>query len=108
MSQSGQPEVISVSALNRQVREVLESSIPLCWVAGEISNLTFAASGHVYFTLKDAGAQARCVMWRSRAQTLGWRPENGQQVEVRALVTFYEARGEFQLAIETVRRAGAT
>lgn len=88
--------VLSVSRLNRLVRDCLEAAFPLTWVAGEISNLTFAASGHVYFSLKDASAQVRCVMWRNRAQLLGWRPENGQQVEARALVSFYEPRGEFQ------------
>ena len=98
--------VLSVSALNRQVRDCLETAFPLTWVGGEISNLTYAASGHVYFSLKDAGAQVRCVMWRNRAQLLGWRPENGQQVEARALVSFYEPRGEFQLNVETIRRAG--
>jgi exodeoxyribonuclease VII large subunit len=98
--------VISVSSLNRLVRDCLESAFPLTWVAGEISNLTYAASGHVYFSLKDAGAQVRCVMWRNRAQLLGWRLENGQKIEARALVSFYEPRGEFQLNIETVRHAG--
>ncbi len=97
---------ITVSALNRLVREQLEGVFPLCWVAGEISNLTQAASGHVYFSLKDAGAQARCTLWRTKAQLLGWRLENGQKVEVRALVTLYEPRGEFQLNVEAVRRAG--
>ncbi|KAB2923847.1 MAG: exodeoxyribonuclease VII large subunit, partial [Dechloromonas sp.] len=58
------------------------------------------------FSLKDAAAQVRCVMWRSRAQLLGWRLENGQQVEARALISFYEPRGEFQLNIENIRRAG--
>jgi exodeoxyribonuclease VII large subunit len=98
--------VLSVSRLNRLVRDCLEAAFPLTWVAGEISNLTFAASGHVYFSLKDASAQVRCVMWRNRAQLLGWRPDNGQQVEARALVSFYEPRGEFQLNVETIRRAG--
>ncbi|OMG52023.1 exodeoxyribonuclease VII large subunit [Azonexus hydrophilus] len=98
--------ILSVSTLNRLVRDCLESAFPLSWVGGEISNLTYAASGHVYFSLKDAGAQVRCVMWRSRAQTLGWRLENGQKVEARALVSFYEPRGEFQLNIEAIRRAG--
>ena len=97
---------LSVTALNRQVRECLEGNFPLTWVGGEISNLTYAASGHVYFSLKDANAQVRCVMWRSRAQTLGWRLENGQKVEARSLVSFYEPRGEFQLNIEAIRRAG--
>ncbi|MBW7901480.1 MAG: exodeoxyribonuclease VII large subunit [Rhodocyclaceae bacterium] len=97
---------LSVAALNRLVRERLESGFPLCWVAGEISNLTVAASGHAYFTLKDESAQVRCVMFRGRHQLLGWRPANGQHVEARALVTLYEARGDFQLNVETLRRAG--
>jgi exodeoxyribonuclease VII large subunit len=98
--------VLSVSALNRLARERLEAALPLCWVAGEISNLTLAASGHAYFSLKDRAAQARCVMFRNRAQLLGWRLENGQHVEARVLATLYEARGEFQLNVETVRKAG--
>ncbi|MDR0776478.1 MAG: exodeoxyribonuclease VII large subunit [Azonexus sp.] len=98
--------VLSVSGLNRLVRSCLEANFSLTWVAGEISNLTYAASGHVYFSLKDASAQARCVMWRSRAQLLGWRLENGQKIETRALVSFYEPRGEFQLTVEAIRRAG--
>ena len=98
--------VLSVSGLNRQVRDCLESAFPLTWVGGEISNLTYAASGHVYFSLKDSNAQVRCVMWRNRAQLLGWRLENGQQVEARVLVSFYEPRGEFQLNVEAIRRAG--
>ena len=97
---------LSVAELNRRVRECLESRFPLSWISGEISNLTYAASGHVYFSLKDSQAQVRCVMWRSRAQLLGWRLENGQKIEARALVSFYEPRGEFQLNVEAVRRAG--
>ena len=98
--------VLSISSLNRLVRDCLESAFPLTWVGGEISNLTYAASGHVYFSLKDSSAQVRCVMWRNRAQLLGWRLENGQKVEARALVSFYEPRGEFQLNIEAVRKSG--
>ena len=98
--------VISVSTLTRLAREQLEQTFPLCWVAGEISNLTFAASGHVYFSLKDASSQVRCVMFRNKAQLLGWRPENGQKVEARVLVTLYEARGDFQLMVEMMRRSG--
>ena len=98
--------VISVSRLNRLARERLEAAFPLCWVAGEISNLTYAASGHVYFSLKDSEAQVRCAMFRNRAQLLGWRLANGQRVEARALVTLYEARGDFQLNVESVRKAG--
>ena len=95
-----------VSELNRRVRLTLDHEFPLLWVTGEVSNLTRAASGHLYFSLKDETAQARCVMFRSRAQVIPWRLENGQQVEVRALVTLYEARGDFQLAVEGMRRAG--
>lgn len=98
--------VIPVSLLNRMARERLESAFPLCWVAGEISNLTYAASGHVYFTLKDTQAQVRCVMYRNRAQLLGWRLANGQRIEARVLVTLYEARGDFQLNVENARQAG--
>lgn len=99
--------VISVSELNRRARELVEGAFPLIWVAGEISNFTRATSGHCYFSLKDAGAQVRCVFFRHKAATLDWKPENGMQVEVRALPSFYEARGEFQLGVETMRLAGA-
>jgi len=101
-----QPSVISVSELNRIARVMLEQGFPLTWVAGEISNLTRATSGHWYFSLKDAQAQVRCVMFRQKNLFLDWKPENGMQVEVRALVSLYEARGEFQLNVETMRRSG--
>lgn len=100
------PEVLTVSQLNRRAREVLQQSFPLFWVAGEISNLTRAASGHVYFSLKDESAQVRCVMFRNRVQLVAWQLANGQQIEAQALVTLYEARGEFQLNVEGLRRAG--
>jgi len=99
-------EVLTVSQLNRLARELLQQNFPLFWVSGEISNLTRATSGHVYFSLKDESAQVRCVMFRNRAQLVAWRLENGQQIEAQALVTLYEARGEFQLNIEGLRRAG--
>ena len=102
----GAPRVISVSELNRLARAALETSLPLLWVGGEISNLTRAASGHIYFTLKDAQAQVRCAMWRNRAQVLSFRPENGMRVEARALVTLYEARGDYQVNVDTLRPAG--
>ncbi len=100
------PDIVTVSELNRLARAALEERFPLLWVAGEVSNLTRAPSGHVYFTLKDAQAQVRCAMFRSRAQLLPWKLENGQQIEVRALVTLYEPRGDYQLNVEAVRRAG--
>lgn len=103
---SANNEILTVSEFNRRARQWLERQFPLLWVGGEVSNLVRAASGHVYFTLKDAQAQVRCVMFRSRAQRLSWHLENGQQVEVQALVTLYEARGDFQLNVEAMRQAG--
>ncbi|HEY8086119.1 MAG TPA: exodeoxyribonuclease VII large subunit [Methylophilaceae bacterium] len=100
------PKVLSVTQLNRIVRELLETSIPLLWVGGEISNLTRAASGHWYFSLKDGTAQVRCVMFRNRNAALDWVPKEGDKVEARALVSLYEARGEFQLTIESLQKAG--
>ncbi|HJV25694.1 MAG TPA: exodeoxyribonuclease VII large subunit [Aromatoleum sp.] len=97
---------LSVSALNRLARETLERRFPLLWVSGEISNLTRAPSGHLYFTLKDENAQVRCTMWRNRAQLLPFRPENGMRVEARVLVSLYEVRGDFQLSVEGLRQAG--
>ena len=99
-------EVVPVSELNRLVRNALEAKFELMWVGGELSNLMRAASGHWYFSLKDARAQVRCVMFRQRAAATGFTPENGMQVEVRALPSLYEPRGEFQLGVETMRRAG--
>ena len=98
--------IITVSELNRNVKTVLENNIPLIWVNGEISNLKQYPSGHWYFSLKDADAQVRCVMFRHKNRYLDWQPREGMQVEVLALVTLYEARGDYQLNIETIRRAG--
>ena len=98
--------ILSVSELNRMARNAIEQCLPLLWVAGEISNLTQAASGHAYFSLKDEGAQVRCALWRNRAQLVGFRLANGMRVEARALATLYEPRGEYQLNIDTLRQAG--
>ena len=98
--------VLSVAELLRSVRDTLERRFPLAWVRGELSNLKPAPSGHLYFTLKDDGAQVDCVMFRSRAEALGFQPREGQQVEARALPTLYEPRGRFQLTVEGMRLAG--
>src|SRR5262245_15098425 len=98
--------ILSVSALNRSVRDLLEHRFPLVWVSGEISNLTPARSGHLYFSLKDEQAQVRCVMFRSRGGRLDWQPREGMKVDVHALITLYEPRGDFQLNVEFMRRAG--
>jgi len=99
-------EILTVSALARSVRDLLEHRFPLLWVTGEISNFVRAKSGHLYFSLKDDAAQVRCVMFRNRGQHLDWEPREGIKVEARALVTLYEARGDFQLNVESMRRAG--
>ena len=100
------PPVVTVSELNRRVRALLENQFETLWVAGELSNVKKAPSGHWYFCLKDPAAQIECAMFRTRAQFLDFRPENGQQVEVRARVTLYEPRGHFQLVVEEIRKAG--
>jgi exodeoxyribonuclease VII large subunit len=102
----GGDAVIPVSALNRAIGSMLERSFPLVWVSGEVSNFTRAASGHWYFSIKDAQAQMRCVMFRGRAQHAEFMPKEGDKIEVRALVTMYEPRGELQLGVEAVRRVG--
>jgi len=99
-------DVYSISRLNSEVKAVLDGSFPLLWVEGEISNLARPASGHIYFTLKDAHAQVRCAMFRMRRTKLRFQPENGMQVLVRARIGLYESRGEFQLGIEHMEPAG--
>ena len=99
-------DVYTPSRLTLEVRALLEAGFPLLWLEGEIGNFTAAASGHLYFTLKDARAQVRCVMFRSRAGLLRDRPRTGDQVLLRARVSFYEDRGEFQLLVEHLEPAG--
>jgi len=97
---------LSVTELNRRVSLIIEQGLPWVHVAGEISNFTRAASGHWYFTLKDGGAQVRAVMFRNRNQAAGFVPREGMQVEVKASASLYEPRGDFQLGVEAIRRAG--
>jgi exodeoxyribonuclease VII large subunit len=99
-------DILTVSQLNQAVGRLLERSFALTWIAGEISNVTRAASGHWYFTLKDANAQVRAVMFRGRAQYVDFQPREGDKVEVRATVGLYAARGDFQLNVEMMRKAG--
>jgi exodeoxyribonuclease VII large subunit len=98
--------ILTVTELLRSVRDTLERRFPLLWVRGELSNLSRAPSGHLYFTLKDRGAQVDCVMFRSRAAALEAPPRDGMQVEARVLVGLYEPRGRFQLTVEGLRPAG--
>ena len=99
-------EVITVSELNRKARLAIERLLPSCWVGGEISNLTQASSGHWYFTLKDAQSSVKCAFFRNRNQFTDWRPSEGNKIEVRAQATLYEPRGDYQLVVDAMRRAG--
>jgi exodeoxyribonuclease VII large subunit len=103
--------VFRVAELNLAIKQLLENNVPLLWVRGEISNLVKAASGHLYFSLKDDQAQVRCVMFRHKNVLLSQQNNNGpisngQLVEVLAVATLYEARGDFQLTVEQLRPAG--
>ena len=99
-------DIFTVTRLNREVRAVLEGSFPPLWVQGEISNLARPSSGHLYFSLKDKNSQVRCAMFKNRNRYLKFSPENGLEVVVRAGVSLYEGRGEFQLIVEDMEPAG--
>ena len=101
-----QADIYSVTRLNREVKAVLEGSFPSLWIKGEISNLARPASGHWYFSLKDAHSQVRCAMFRGRNRALKFSPENGDEVMVYANVGLYEGRGEFQLIVEQMEPSG--
>ena len=99
-------QILTVSELNRLAREVLEHTFPLFWILGEVSNFTRAASGHWYFSLKDNAAQVKCVMFKGRNAYVDFMPSEGDKIETRCTVTLYEARGDFQLTVEFVQKAG--
>jgi len=99
-------DILTVAQLNQAVGQLLEQNVPALWVRGEISNFTQAASGHWYFTLKDNRAAVRAVMFRGRASAVGFLPRAGDQVEIRARVSLYEPRGDYQLQADAMRRAG--
>ena len=99
-------DVYTVSRLVGTARLALERGLGVLWVEGEISNLSRPASGHWYFTLKDGQAQVRCAMFRQRAVLVRQPPRDGQQVLLRARTTLYEARGEFQLVVDSLEDTG--
>ena len=105
-SNSGDRQIFSVSELNRSVRHLLETQLPMLWVEGEISNFARPGSGHWYLTLKDGQAQVRCAMFRNSNMRVNFKPANGTQVLVRGRVGLYEGRGEYQLVIEHMEEAG--
>jgi len=99
-------EIFSVSRLNREVRFILEGSFPMIWVEGEISNLAIPNSGHWYFGLKDENSQVRGAMFRMHNRRLNFIPKDGMQVMIKARVSLYEGRGEFQLIAEHMEEVG--
>ncbi|HEY2274822.1 MAG TPA: exodeoxyribonuclease VII large subunit [Steroidobacteraceae bacterium] len=99
-------DVYTVSRLNREVRSVLERALSVIWVEGELSNFSQPASGHWYFSLKDRGAQLRCVMFRMQNSLVGFTPRDGAHLLLRGRISVYEARGEYQLIVEHLEEAG--
>jgi exodeoxyribonuclease VII large subunit len=99
-------EVLTVSQLNGRARVLLEDVFTNIWVEGEISNLARPASGHVYFTLKDSGAQVRCALFRNNAARVRQALKDGLAVKVRGKVSLFEGRGDYQLILDTVEPAG--
>ncbi|WP_414648158.1 exodeoxyribonuclease VII large subunit [Dokdonella sp.] len=99
-------EILSPTQLNRRARELIETRFASLWIEGELSNVSRPASGHLYFTLKDAGAQVRCAMFKPRSNWLRFRPGDGMHVLLRGRVSLYEPRGEFQLIAEHMEEAG--
>jgi exodeoxyribonuclease VII large subunit len=101
-----QRKVYSVSELSLELKNLLEKQFPDVWVTGEVSNFREATSGHLYFTLKDAGAQIRAVCFRNQARYLKFKPQDGISVIARGHLSVYEARGEYQLYVEYLEPAG--
>ncbi len=106
ISHSDNNNIYSVSTLNQSVSNLLEQEFGWIWVEGEISNLAQPASGHIYFSLKDRSAQVSCAMFKGRKRTLTFKPENGNQVLVRAKVSLYQPRGNYQLIVDKMEEAG--
>jgi exodeoxyribonuclease VII large subunit len=103
---STEKNVVTITELTRQIKHSLETSFPRMWVEGEISNFKHHTSGHLYFTLKDEGAQLSAVMWRSRVANLTFPPEDGMKVIVRGSITVYPPRGNYQIDIEQIQPVG--
>lgn len=99
-------EIYSVSRLNREVRFLLEGSFPSIWVEGEISNFVCPSSGHWYFSLKDSTAQIRCAMFKQNNRRTQLIPKDGTLVLIKARISLYEGRGDFQLIVEHIEEAG--
>jgi len=105
-SQPADRELYTPSQLNREARMLLEKGLPSLWLTGEISNLSRPSSGHWYFSLKDAGAQLRCAMFRQRNLLARFKPQDGMHVIARGRISLYEPRGDYQFIVEHIEEAG--
>ncbi|MFT5656979.1 MAG: exodeoxyribonuclease VII large subunit [Gammaproteobacteria bacterium] len=105
-SSASKQAIWTISALNFEVKTMLSQGIGTLWIEGEVSNFACPASGHWYFTLKDSRAQCRAAMFKGKNNRVGFLPKNGQQILIKAQVTLYEARGEYQLVVEHLEDAG--
>ena len=99
-------QILKVSELTQQIKNLLEENFPFVWVEGEISNVTLHSTGHFFFTLKDEKAQIRAIMFRSQAQFLPFKPENGIKVVVRGRINVYGPRGEYQILADVMEPLG--
>jgi len=99
-------QILKVSELTQQIKYLLEKNFPFVWIEGEISNVTLHSTGHFFFTLKDKKAQIRAIMFRSQAQFLPFKPENGIQVVIRGRINVYEPRGEYQILADVMEPLG--
>ena len=97
---------ISVSELTSKLKDLIESNFSNIWIQGEISNFKHHSSGHMYFTLKDQGAELRCVMFRGFNQGIHFKPEDGMDVLLQGKITVYEPRGQYQLMVQNMEPAG--
>jgi exodeoxyribonuclease VII large subunit len=100
------PQIYTVTSLTREIRERLETHFAIVWVSGEVSNLRTPLSGHMYFTLKDAGAQLRAVLFKGNHQHLRYKPQEGSQILCRGRITVYDQRGEYQLIVDYLEPLG--
>lgn len=102
-------QIYRVSQITAYIKELFDSDYALqdLWLEGEVSNYSRAASGHVYFTLKDEEAQIRCVMWRSQAERQAYLPQNGEAIIAHGRISVYEAAGQYQLYVDDIQPAGA-
>ncbi|WP_443083724.1 exodeoxyribonuclease VII large subunit [Vibrio sp. VB16] len=106
MSVQSNQNIFTVSRLNAEVRLLLENEMGIVWLVGEISNFSAPVSGHWYLSLKDSRAQVKCAMFRGNNRRVTFRPENGNQVLVKARLSLYEPRGDYQLIIESMQPEG--